>query len=184
MDVKTVCLGMLSDGAATGYDLKKQFESSFAHFFAAGYGSIYPALSSLADDGLVSCEHVPQDGKPDRKVYAITDSGMEYLRKALHNSTPSHKVRSEFLAMMCFSHLMQREQIEAVLDHQVREVDEFLKIIAEIESKCGHRWLPGMRFVAGFGKAMTTTLRQYVQDHRHLLVDDDVTRDVQRNIAR
>ncbi len=40
MDVKTVCLGMLTDGAASGYDLKKQFESSFGHFFAAGYGSI------------------------------------------------------------------------------------------------------------------------------------------------
>ena len=45
MDVKTVCLGMLTDGPASGYDLKKQFESTFSHFFAAGYGSIYPALS-------------------------------------------------------------------------------------------------------------------------------------------
>ena len=54
MDVKTVCLGMLTDGAASGYDLKKQFESTFGHFFAAGYGSIYPALSSLAGQGLVT----------------------------------------------------------------------------------------------------------------------------------
>ena len=52
MDVKTVCLGMLTDGPASGYDLKKQFESSFGHFFAAGYGSIYPALSSLAANGI------------------------------------------------------------------------------------------------------------------------------------
>jgi len=81
MDVKTVCLGMLTDGAASGYDLKKQFESSFAHFFAAGYGSIYPALSSLADKGLVSCEQVPQEGKPDRKVYEITDDGKAFLLK-------------------------------------------------------------------------------------------------------
>ena len=41
MDVKTVCLGMLTDGEASGYDLKKEFESSFSHFFAAGYGSSY-----------------------------------------------------------------------------------------------------------------------------------------------
>ena len=45
VDVKTVCLGMLTDGEASGYDLKKHFESSFGHFFAAGYGSIYPALA-------------------------------------------------------------------------------------------------------------------------------------------
>ena len=47
MDVKTVCLGMLTDGTASGYDLKKEFESTFAHFFAAGYGSIYPAVWSF-----------------------------------------------------------------------------------------------------------------------------------------
>jgi DNA-binding PadR family transcriptional regulator len=68
MDVKTVCLGMLNDGEASGYDLKKHFESTFAHFFAAGYGSIYPALSSLAEAGLVNCREIAQDGKPDRMV--------------------------------------------------------------------------------------------------------------------
>ena len=57
MDVKTVCLGMLTDGDATGYDLKKHFDSSFGHFYSAGYGSIYPALASLADHGLVSQWH-------------------------------------------------------------------------------------------------------------------------------
>ena len=99
MDVKTVCLGMLTEGAASGYDLKKQFESSFAHFFTAGYGSIYPALSSLAEQGLVDCEEIPQDGKPDRKLYQITVEGRRYLHEALQNTTPCHKVRSEFLAM-------------------------------------------------------------------------------------
>lgn len=66
MDVKTVCLEILTDGAASGYELKKQFESTFGHFLAAGYGSIYPALSLLTGQGLVTCEHIPQDGKPDR----------------------------------------------------------------------------------------------------------------------
>ena len=83
MDVKTVCLGMLTEGAASGYDLKKQFESTFGHFFSAGYGSIYPALSSLAADGLVDCEEIRQEGKPDRKVYRITDAGRDQLLSAL-----------------------------------------------------------------------------------------------------
>ena len=83
MDVKTVCLGMLTDGSASGYDLKKHFESTFGHFFAAGFGSIYPALSSLADNGLVTCEHIPQDGKPDRKAYEITAAGKTFLLEAL-----------------------------------------------------------------------------------------------------
>jgi DNA-binding PadR family transcriptional regulator len=95
MDVKTVCLGMLTDHEASGYDLKKAFESSFGHFFVAGYGSIYPALASLAEHGYVSCREIPQDGKPDRKVYQITAAGRQHLLKELENPAPSHKVRSE-----------------------------------------------------------------------------------------
>jgi DNA-binding PadR family transcriptional regulator len=173
MDVKTVCLGMLTDGAASGYDLKKHFESTFAHFFAAGYGSIYPALSSLADQGLVTCEQIPQEGKPDRKVYEITDDGMAYLLTALEDPTPSHKVRSEFLAAMCFAHLMPDEHVQAVLDSRVNECAYFAKMISEIEADCMHDWPPGMRFVAGFGKAMTAAMKRYVEENRHLLAEEN-----------
>ena len=70
MDVKTVCLGMLTEGPASGYDLKKAIRVDVQlTFFAAGYGSIYPALSTLSESGLVDCEEIPQEGKPDRKVY-------------------------------------------------------------------------------------------------------------------
>lgn len=176
MDVKTVCLGMLTDGAASGYDLKKQFESSFGHFFAAGYGSIYPALSSLAEQGLVTCELVPQAGKPDRKVYEITDQGMTFLLKALQNPTPCHKVRSEFLATMCFAHLMPDTLVETVLNNRVEECEYYSKMITDIQNKCMHDWPQGMKFVAGFGKAMTEAMKTYVEENRYLLTEDtDVT---------
>jgi len=176
MDVKTVCLGMLTDGAASGYDLKKQFESSFAHFFAAGYGSIYPALSSLADKGLVSCERVPQEGKPDRKVYEITDDGKTFLLKALENPAPSHKLRSEFLATMCFAHLMPPETVRTVLNTRIEDCECFTKMIADIQPDHTDDWPPGMHFVAGFGKAMTAAMKKYVEENRHLLTEEQHSR--------
>ncbi|MDJ0748823.1 MAG: PadR family transcriptional regulator [Woeseiaceae bacterium] len=169
MDVKTVCLGMLTDGPASGYDLKKEFESSFAHFFAAGYGSIYPALSALAEDGLVDCELVPQDGKPDRKVYRITDTGRAFLLEALENTTPCHKVRSEFLATMCFAHLMRPEVVEAVLDNRLADIARYQELFRELETSCDQDWPAGAAFVLGFGKAMTATMETYIRDHRHKL---------------
>ena len=172
MDVKTVCLGMLTDGEASGYDLKKEFESSFSHFFAAGYGSIYPALNALAQDGLVECRHVPQDGKPDRKVYQITTAGREHLLTALADPCPSHKVRSEFLATMCFSHLMSREQIETVLENRVKEMTEYLQLFKEFETSHMDDWPPGARFVLGFGQTMMKTMRAYIEDNRNLLFED------------
>jgi DNA-binding PadR family transcriptional regulator len=172
MDVKTVCLGMLTDGAASGYDLKKKFESSFGHFFAAGYGSIYPALSSLAEHGLVSCQEIAQEGKPDRKVYAITALGRQYLLDALRNTTPCHKVRSEFLAMMCFTHLMRPDDVKAVLDNRLSEIERYKGIFKDIEESSDVNWPPGMEFVLGFGKAISATMEQYIKDNRHLLDEE------------
>lgn len=171
MDVKTVCLGMLTGGPASGYDLKKFFESSFGHFFAAGYGSIYPALSSLAEQGLVQCEEIPQDGKPDRKVYSITAPGEKELMAALDNPSPGHKIRSEFLATMFFAHLMSTDQINTVLDNRVKQVDEFLKLIASLDLSESSCWPPGASFVAGFGVAMAEACKKYIDENRDQMID-------------
>lgn len=169
MDVKTVCLGMLTSGPATGYDLKKFFESSFGHFFPAGYGSIYPALSSLAEQGLVQCEEIAQEGKPDRKVYSITEAGEQELATALDNRTPAHRIRSEFLATLFFAHLMSNEQIDAVLDNRCQEVDALLELLADLDFSDASCWPPGARFVAGFGVAMAEACKKYIAENRHTL---------------
>src|SRR3546814_665287 len=55
MDAKTLCLGVLSRGAASGYEIKKAFEEGpFSHFHQASFGSIYPTLNALSADGLVA----------------------------------------------------------------------------------------------------------------------------------
>lgn len=176
MDVKTVCLGMLTEGEASGYDLKKTFESSFGHCFAAGFGSIYPALASLAECGCVSCEEIPQDGKPDRKVYRITDKGRQMLLDALDNPAPAHKVRSEFLAQMAFAHLMSPEQIQRVLDSRIEDADRNLEFIDAFESSCDREWPVGVRFTLGFGRAMLHAMKRYIEESRHMFdeVDDSV----------
>ncbi len=169
MDIKTVCLGMLTEGDASGYDMKKCFESSFGHFFPAGYGSIYPALATLARNGLVEFEQVLQDGKPDRKVYNITEKGREELMEGLANPNPSHKVRSEFLATLWFAHLMTDKQIDTVVENKLEELDEIVKLIEEFAASDCHRMGPGAQFVAGFGIHMMSSFKQYIEDNREQL---------------
>ena len=169
MDIKTVCLGMLTDGEASGYDMKKLFESSFGHFFPAGYGSIYPALATLARNGLVEFELVPQDGKPDRKVYSITEKGREALMEGLANENPSHKLRSEFLATTWFANLMSDEQIRTVIENKLEEIDDFLEIIEQFQAENCPGMGCGAQFVAGYGKHMASAFKQYIEENRQLL---------------
>ena len=74
MNVRTLCLGILSLQEASGYEIKKDVEDGlFSHFIDASFGSIYPALTQLAAEGYVTVREEEQTGKPDKKVYAITD---------------------------------------------------------------------------------------------------------------
>lgn len=165
MDVKTVCLGMLTDGDASGYDLKKHFESSFGHFFSAGYGSIYPALASLAARQLVSCKCIPQNGKPDRKVYSITAAGRAALQAELDKPNPSHKVRSEFLATICFAHLMTADQISAVLNSRLADIASYEKLFADFEQTCMHDTPHGMHFTVGIARAVMQAMKKYIEEN-------------------
>ena len=166
MDVKTLCLGLLSVREACGYDLKKTFETSFKHFFPAGYGSIYPALADLADTGLVSCREIPQVGKPDRKVYRITAEGERAFIDALNRTDPQHKLRSEFLAMIYFADRMDDERLAKLLDTRVEKLRESIEDIAAGMDQHS----PGAEFVAGFGAVVAEAAARYIETNRHLLV--------------
>ncbi len=170
MDVKTLCLGLLSTGKACGYELKKEFESTFKHFFPAGYGSIYPALADLADKGLIECEPVPQTGKPDRKVYAITKQGKREFARALSRAQPQHKLRSEFLATIYFSEFMPREQLERVLHEQILDLQDSIKHINKLTENGSDELTAGARFTAGFGLAMAEAATAYIESNQDMLV--------------
>jgi PadR family transcriptional regulator AphA len=169
MDVKTLCLGLLSIHEACGYDLKKEFESIFKHFYSAGYGSIYPALADLAENGLVSCREIPQDGKPDRKIYSITEAGRKAFDNALRNTNPQHKMRSEFLAMLYFADLMDAEHLRTLVDDRVRELREAVLHIDRIEKEWGPDTSVGAQFVAGFGSAIAKAAADYIESNREML---------------
>lgn len=91
--------------------------------------------------------------------------------KGLSNAKPTHRVRSEFLAMMCFAHLMSEEQINLVIDNKLLELDAFLKLFEDYPvSQCGS--MPnGARFVAGFGQFVAASLKEYIEDNRQMLTD-------------
>jgi DNA-binding PadR family transcriptional regulator len=72
-------LGLLSRQPMSGYDVKRFLDSLSWLIGNPSFGSLYPALHALLEDGLVAVEVQPQPGKPDRKIYSITDAGRQTL---------------------------------------------------------------------------------------------------------
>lgn len=168
MNVKELCLGALSFGDASGYDLKKFFEQTFNHFCVAGFGSIYPALADLTAAGLVTCSEEAQQGKPDRRVYSLTQAGRDAFLKELETTEPQHRVKSDFLLILYFAHLLPPERIEAVLDNRIAQLDQQLDLIRKSEQDAAStETLPvGAEFVHGFGTAVMTAARDYLRNNR------------------
>ena len=172
MDVKSLCLGVLCRQDASGYDIKKHFETAFSHFFVAGFGSIYPALAELSDAGQVTCDEQYRHGKPGRKVYRVTEAGRKAFIAALLDTEPRHKVRSEFLVLMYFAQLMPTDRLRAVLDQRSREIENLFVMVDEFEHRVGDPLSAGERFVSGYGRALLEAARDYIRDNRHLVEQD------------
>jgi PadR family transcriptional regulator, regulatory protein AphA len=162
MNVRTLCLGILSTREATGYEIKKEIEDGlFSHFIEASFGSIYPALTLLAVEGLLTVRAEEQTGKPDKKVYAITEAGHRALAKSLAVIPARDKYKSEFLFEMLLQHYLQPGHIVSAIEKQLRELREELATIAECRSagKSG----AGAEFVSGYGEAVLTAGVSYLE---------------------
>lgn len=168
MDVKTLCLGILSRSDATGYEIKKQCEEGpFAYFYAAGFGSIYPALSALKADDLISVQDIVQDGKPAKKVYSITATGRHALILALDEAPAPDRLRSDFLFIMFFGQLLPARDIDDLIAERVETLNRRL---GEME-ECRQPDMPGGEaFSLGYGMAIYKAAAEYLENHRHELV--------------
>ena len=89
MTVSHVLLGILADGPAHGYDLKRVHDQRFAGARPLAFGQVYAALSKLERDGLVVVAGTVSDGGPERTTYAITDGGRASLEAWLATSEPA-----------------------------------------------------------------------------------------------
>lgn len=165
INVRTLCLGILTTGEATGYEIKKGIEEGlFSHFVDASFGSIYPALTQLTAEGLLTVRAEEQTGRPDKKVYAITEAGRGALARSLAVSPAKDKYKSEFLFQMLMQEFLDQGTQLAAIDKQLSDL---LADIARIDScQCASEPHRGAGFVAGYGRAVLTAAVTYLEEKR------------------
>ncbi len=110
----------------TGYDLKKFFDMSVSHFWTTTQSHIYKALDDLEKEGWIASELVVQEGKPNRKVYRLTESGRMELRRWLTTPLPPAPVREAWLIQLFFSHTSTDEEIIALIEARGRKIRDIL----------------------------------------------------------
>lgn len=99
--IDCVILGLLSHEPMTGYGIKKRMDSTLKFFWGASYGSIYPTLNTLVEDGMVTKFETTENGR-DKVIYTITETGRERLKDWLGQPVEKDELRYETLLKLFF----------------------------------------------------------------------------------
>lgn len=135
MSLKHAILGFLSLDSLTGYDLKKAFDQSVQHFWPANQSQIYRTLASLKDEGLVDQEVIERKERLDMKLYHITEAGRKELHEWLSTPLPPQDVREAFLIQIYFGGKLSDDELDALLQREIRRFEERLTIYDSMYEK-------------------------------------------------
>jgi len=88
-------LGLLHESPMHGYELRKRLNAALGVFRALSYGTLYPCLRGLLDQGLISAASGTQHAaatagsKRARIVYELTADGKEHFQELAKQAGPT-----------------------------------------------------------------------------------------------
>jgi DNA-binding PadR family transcriptional regulator len=76
-ELRLVILQLVADKPSYGYEIIKAIEERLSGGYAPSPGVVYPTLTMLEEEGYAAVSST----EGNRKLYAATESGLEYLKK-------------------------------------------------------------------------------------------------------
>jgi PadR family transcriptional regulator AphA len=169
MNVRTLCLSILYEGDATGYEIRRLcVEGECAYFTEASFGSIYPALAKLEEEGLVTSRTELQDGKPAKNVFSITTEGRQALIEQLMQPLGSDVFRSPFLLFARFAKILPRDLVEQRLNEYLARSAKEREILAQALANTQSN--PADTWVINYGITVMGVADQYIRSHMQELI--------------
>ena len=85
-------------GPLHGYGLARRIEQTSGEAFSLNYGTLYPALVKLEQEGYVSAEWGTSDNNRRAKFYTLTRAGRKQLAKAAREWERTTAILARFFA--------------------------------------------------------------------------------------
>lgn len=122
MSINYAILGILSYKPMTGYDIKKIIQDSTFMYWSGNNNQIYKSLSELLNKGMVTNEVKHQEGSPTKKVYKITDEGLDALKEWVLFSIEPNEIKKPFLIQLAWSNQLNTNELNAIIDEYYNQV--------------------------------------------------------------
>ena len=121
MSLRHALLVSLADREASGYELAKTFHVSVANYWHATSQQIYRELERMREEGLVADREVVQEGRPNKRLCAVTEAGRAQLIALTRVRPKPRAMRDELLIQV---EAVDHGDAEAVLDSLARHIEE------------------------------------------------------------
>ncbi|WP_378738333.1 PadR family transcriptional regulator [Nocardia brasiliensis] len=95
MALEHALLVSLTERAGSGYELARRFDKSIGYFWSATHQQIYRVLKRMEESGWLNSESVTQEGRPDKKVYAVSEAGRAELARWIAEPSDTGTPRNE-----------------------------------------------------------------------------------------
>ena len=132
MSLKHAVLASLLDGDASGYDLAKRMDISVARWWHAVPTQIYAELRRLEDDGLVEGREVPQERRPNKRVYSISDRGREEIACFTRESARPTAIKDDLLIKIQAADAGDLESVAESIDRRRSEAEKRLAMLEHL----------------------------------------------------
>jgi PadR family transcriptional regulator, regulatory protein AphA len=138
MSVDHIVLGIIGLAPSTGYDMRAEIEKgSIGLLSALSFGSIYPRVRALQDEGFVRMEQEDKDGRK-RKLYELTAKGWQELQRWLMDEEAAYPLpmRDELLVKILFWGIAgaERHALREHLQARREESEELLAYLRSLQS--------------------------------------------------
>jgi DNA-binding PadR family transcriptional regulator len=118
MSVSYALLGLLEGGPRYGYELKRLYDEHLGTSQPVKFGQVYTTLGRLRRDALVDISSIEAGAGPDRKLYLITDEGVESFERWLTEpEAPEAHGRNALFTKVVLA-LMSGRDPDEILDTQ------------------------------------------------------------------
>ena len=140
--IEILILRRLRSGPAHGYELRKRVEETTG--VVLHNNSLYPALRRFEEAGAVTKTSEPQEGRPARLVYTLTEVGQDLLHDMLAELPAEQAAEeSEFMARLGQFSLINSNERARVLASRTQAVHAQLahyRAMRELAEASRERW--------------------------------------------
>jgi PadR family transcriptional regulator AphA len=169
VSIRHLILGLLTQQPMSGYDVKRFLESLSWLVDSPSFGSIYPILRALEQEGLVTMEEVLRRRKQPRKIYTITEAGRRALREWVDQPTSPDVSLKTFLMRLILAGSLSHAGLIVHLQQRRSQIAAHCATLEQIMGALDETADSGQRLTFDYGLALATVELAWLDSKLELL---------------